>query len=164
LGQFVSRYERPPDRVPIQGTFTPSVHAHVRRTLSAWSGRGTARSVSTSKHSARRHSGRVLGDFTHDADFPAAVWRLHSDSTRREVFGQHTDVGYRALWFRLRCDACLDVCLDSEDTERQDAEETVREDAMRTSPNKTQQPTPVGALSCTSHLSSGEAELGRWPR
>jgi hypothetical protein len=29
------------------------------------------------------------------------------------------------------------------------------------SPNKSLQPTPVGALVCSSHLSSGVAELGR---
>ena len=32
LGQTDSRYESQPDRIPAQGTFTPSVHAHVRRT------------------------------------------------------------------------------------------------------------------------------------
>jgi hypothetical protein len=33
LGHFVFRYERQLDCIPAQGTFTLSVHAHVRRTL-----------------------------------------------------------------------------------------------------------------------------------
>lgn len=32
LGQTDPRYEGQPDCIPAQGTFTPSVHAHVRRT------------------------------------------------------------------------------------------------------------------------------------
>ena len=54
LGQSVSRYERQPDRVPAQGTFTPSVHAHVRRTPSCFTGRRVRLLFPCRTSSARR--------------------------------------------------------------------------------------------------------------
>jgi len=45
------RYERPDDRVPAQGTFTPSVHAHVRRTPGAAPNGGPTTPVGNSRAS-----------------------------------------------------------------------------------------------------------------
>jgi hypothetical protein len=78
----------------------------------------------------------VSGDFAHDTHFPAALWCLHPDSPRREVFGQHTDVGYRALRIRLCRVTCFDLWVNSEDAERQDKEEAAREETMKMSPNR----------------------------
>ncbi len=57
LGSCCPHYERQPDRVPAQGTFTPSVHAQVRRTpvVAADAGR-MSRRFSVAAGQARLHS------------------------------------------------------------------------------------------------------------
>jgi hypothetical protein len=45
-------------------------------------------------------------------------------------------VGHRTLWRWLSSRACVDVCFDSEDAQRQDAEARVGEETMMLKANK----------------------------